>query len=65
MGSDEMHVSSGDYGRKASRSTNVPLFSEYKDFFREYSDVVIFHFEKKYGSLKIALYGRERSIKNL
>jgi predicted metal-binding protein len=37
----------GDYGRNASCPPNTPPVSECERFFREYKEVVIFHFEKK------------------
>lgn len=37
----------GEYGRNASCPPNVPSVSECERFFREYTDAVIFRFEKK------------------
>lgn len=37
----------GEYGRNASCPPNVPSVSECERFFKEYSDAVIFHFQKK------------------
>ncbi|MCP4351485.1 MAG: DUF2284 domain-containing protein [Desulfobacterales bacterium] len=37
----------GDYGKNASCPPNTPPVSECERFFREYSNAVIFHFEKK------------------
>jgi len=36
-----------EYGQTASCPPNVPSVSECEKFFREYSDAVIFHFEKE------------------
>ena len=37
----------GEYGRTASCPPNLPSVPECERFFREYSEAVIFHFEKK------------------
>ena len=37
----------GEYGRTASCPPNLPSVSECERFIREYSEAVIFHFEKK------------------
>ena len=37
----------GEYGRTASCPPNLPSVSQCEKFFREYSEAVIFHFEKK------------------
>ena len=37
----------GEYGQNACCPPNVPSVSECERFFREYTDAVIFHFEKK------------------
>lgn len=37
----------GGYGQVAACPPNLPSVSECERFFREYSDAVIFHFEKK------------------
>jgi predicted metal-binding protein len=37
----------GEFGHNASCPPNAPSVSECKRFFREYTDAVIFHFEKK------------------
>ncbi|MGD2269483.1 MAG: DUF2284 domain-containing protein [Desulfobacterales bacterium] len=37
----------GEYGRNGSCPPNVPTVAECERFFREYSDAVIFHFDKK------------------
>lgn len=37
----------GEYGHNACCPPNVPSVSECERFFREYTDAVIFHFEKK------------------
>lgn len=37
----------GNYGQNASCPPNVPSVSECERFFKEYSEAVIFHFEKK------------------
>lgn len=42
----------GDYGRNASCPPNLPSISECRDFFNEYKDAAIFHFEKKVAKPK-------------
>jgi len=36
-----------EYGKTASCPPNAPSVSECQDFFKEYKEVVVFHFEKK------------------
>ncbi len=40
----------GEYGQNACCPPNLPSVSECERFFREYTDAVIFHFEKKVDS---------------